>query len=467
MKTITIKKMLSALTKICAICCSLSVGIANAATVDVLVLYDTYTKNYFNGDPNTAMINWISQLNAAYRASQVDIQLRLVGVRAHEEAGADMGAVLSNLRLDTTAIALRDQLGADFVTQLHQTGQCGIGYVAVDKNWTWNVLSPNCGPLTMAHEMGHNMGLNHSRRQGDTSGTRYRYGVGYGVDNSFVSVMAYPQAFNNAPRQNIFSNPNLLCNGLPCGVPEGQDQEAYAAKALQNVRDEIAGFRASTTANNGPVKVYQDCSYGGYTASLDVGTYTLAQLTALGIKNNDLSSVQVASGYKVTLYNDDNFAGSSVVLTGDDPCLVAKGFNDLTSSIRVEAVNPPFSLTIQAENFSYNNGVQLETTTDTGGGQNVGWIDPNDWMVYSNITFPTTGTYSIDYRVASLNGGGKLSLDLNGGSIILGQMDIPSTGGWQNWTTITQTVTITAGTYNLGVFAVTGNWNINWIRIRK
>ncbi|MDO8342685.1 MAG: carbohydrate-binding protein [Cellvibrio sp.] len=466
MKIITLKKMLTTFTHMSIACCALSMDIAKAATVDVLVLYDTYTKNYFSGDPNTAMINWINQINAIYRTSQVDIQLRLVGVRQHEEAGADMHVVLGDLRVDSEVIALRDQLGADFVTQLHQTGKCGVGYAAATAYWAWNVVGPNCGPIVMAHELGHNMGLMHSRRQGDTSGRLYRYGLGYGVDNLFSTVMAYPSSFHTS-RMGIFSNPNLLCKGVPCGVPVGQDQEAYAALALQNVRDKIAGFRASTTVvNDGPIKIFQHCSYGGYSAGLGVGTYNLGQLITLGVINNDISSIQVPSGYKVTLYNDDNFAGSSVVLTGNDTCLVAKNFNDMVSSIRVEAVSAAFSLTVQAESYASNNGVQLQATTDTDGGQNVGWINANDWMAYNSITIPTTGTYFIDYRVASPYGG-KLSLDLNGGSIVLGQIDVPNTGGWQTWTTVTQTVTINAGTYNFGIFAVAGGWNINWWRIRK
>lgn len=463
----TIQKIKQSLLVLCLGASAAISTVANAATVDLLVLYDTYSKNYFGGDPQTAMINWVNQMNAAYRDSQVDIQLRLVGVRQNEQPGADMGAVLGNLRVNNDIIALRDQLGADFVSQLHQTGACGLGYVAVDKNWTWNVVGPNCGSMVMAHELGHNMGLNHSRRQGDTGGARYRYGVGYGVDNTFVDIMAYSQSFNNAPRQNVFSNPNLVCKGLPCGVPEGQDQEAYGAKAIHNVRDEIAGFRPTATTSNGPIKVFQDCNYGGYSAGLSTGTYTLGQLQALGVKNDDISSLQVPSGYKVTLYNSDNFGGTSVVLTGNDTCLVAKGFNDLVSSVRIETVSAGFSLTVQAENYSSNNGVQLENTTDTGAGQNVGWIDTGDWMAYNSITIPTSGTYYVDYRVASAVAGAKLSLDLNGGAIVLGQMDIPNTGGWQNWTTVTQTVNINAGTYNVGVFASAGGWNLNWFRIRK
>ncbi len=41
----------------------------------------------------------------------------------------------------------------------------------------------------------------------------------------------------------------------------------------------------------------------------------------------------------------------------------------------------------QAESFSSQSGTQLETTSDTGGGQNVGWIAPGDWLAYSNVDF--------------------------------------------------------------------------------
>ncbi|MBX0292057.1 family 16 glycosylhydrolase [Hymenobacter sp. HSC-4F20] len=124
------------------------------------------------------------------------------------------------------------------------------------------------------------------------------------------------------------------------------------------------------------------------------------------------------------------------------------------------------TVTIQAESYSSMNGVQLETTTDAGGGQNVSYIDAGDWMAYNNINFPTSGTYTIEYRVASPSGG-TLSSDLNAGAIQLGNTTIPATGGWQNWTTVSKTVNVNAGTYNFGVFAQTGGWNLNWIRITK
>jgi hypothetical protein len=120
--------------------------------------------------------------------------------------------------------------------------------------------------------------------------------------------------------------------------------------------------------------------------------------------------------------------------------------------------------TFQAEAANVNSGMTAETTSDTGGGQNMGYVDAGDYLVFNSVNFPVTGAYTFSYRVAS-PGGGTVSSDLNSGSIQLGSTTIPATGGWQTWTTVTKTVNVNAGTYNLGVFAQTGGWNINWISI--
>jgi chitinase len=122
---------------------------------------------------------------------------------------------------------------------------------------------------------------------------------------------------------------------------------------------------------------------------------------------------------------------------------------------------------IQAENYSSMSGVQTEPTTDTGGGLNVGYADTGDWMAYFNINFPTSGSYVIEYRVASAVSGARLSSDLNAGTIQLGAVNVPNTGGWQNWQTVSQTVNINAGTYNFGIYIQNSGVNLNWFRITK
>lgn len=215
----------------------------------------------------------------------------------------------------------------------------------------------------------------------------------------------------------------------------------------------------------GVATVYQDCNYGGYAAALPEGSYTLAQLQARGVKDNDLSSLRVNAGYQVQLFDGDNFTGASVTRTADTGCLVDQAFNDRATSVIVSKAAPAWSQQIEAEAYSAMAGVQTEACTE--GGQDVGWIDTGDWMAYNSITFPSSGSYKVEYRVASNTAGGTLSLDLNAGSIPLGQLAVPGTGGWQNWTTVSHTVTINAGTYNVGVFAQQGGWNLNWIKFTK
>jgi hypothetical protein len=82
---------------------------------------------------------------------------------------------------------------------------------------------------------------------------------------------------------------------------------------------------------------YKDCNYGGYAVGLPVGSYTLSQLIAHGISNDDISSLVVQSGYTVTLYWDDNFLGSTLIKTGSDACLVDDGWNDKVSSLVISA----------------------------------------------------------------------------------------------------------------------------------
>ena len=118
---------------------------------------------------------------------------------------------------------------------------------------------------------------------------------------------------------------------------------------------------------------------------------------------------------------------------------------------------------IQAEAFAQMDGIQTEATTDSGGGQNVGYIDPGDWMTYA-VNVPTTGSYTINYRVASVSGG-SFKFEKAGGGETYGQINVPSTGGWQNWQTISHTVNLSAGQQNVALASLSGAWNVNWFEI--
>ena len=110
--------------------------------------------------------------------------------------------------------------------------------------------------------------------------------------------------------------------------------------------------------------------------------------------------------------------------------------------------------------------VDIQATSDAGGGFNVAWVEAGEWLASDKVNIPA-GNYKLRARVASPNNGGSLSVDLNSGSIVLGQLSVPNTEGWQNWTTTEPTTVQIAnsGDYSLGIYAKTGGWNINWIEL--
>jgi hypothetical protein len=125
----------------------------------------------------------------------------------------------------------------------------------------------------------------------------------------------------------------------------------------------------------------------------------------------------------------------------------------------VTLINTPITTRIQAETFAAQFGTQTEACTDLGGGQDVGYVDPNDWLDYP-VTIPSSGVYTISFRLACALGTG--SFQLKSGANVLASVTVPNTGGWQNWQTVNVTANLTAGAQTLRI-AFTGiGCNINW-----
>jgi beta-glucanase (GH16 family) len=116
---------------------------------------------------------------------------------------------------------------------------------------------------------------------------------------------------------------------------------------------------------------------------------------------------------------------------------------------------------IEAEDYNDMLGVQIETTTDTGIGFNVGYIDEGDWVEYS-LDVANAGNYLIEYRLASQNGSDGFQTLIDG--IQIDAQSVPNTGGWQSWITNSATVNLSAGEQTLRLDAVGSEWNLNWIK---
>ena len=68
-----------------------------------------------------------------------------------------------------------------------------------------------------------------------------------------------------------------------------------------------------------PVTVFAESEYKGARVNLTEGEYTSKQLAALGVKRLDISSVKVKEGYRLTVFDGDEFTGNRETFTKDVP----------------------------------------------------------------------------------------------------------------------------------------------------
>jgi beta-glucosidase len=125
---------------------------------------------------------------------------------------------------------------------------------------------------------------------------------------------------------------------------------------------------------------------------------------------------------------------------------------------------------IQSESFGSQSGVQLETSTDTGGGQDVGFIAPGDSITYPGINFGSSTALQVITRRASgstTTGTVQYRLDSTTGPIIA-SVPIANTGGWQTWGSVTTNLTGSVTGVHSVVITFTGPGgefvNLNWFQ---
>ena len=102
-------------------------------------------------------------------------------------------------------------------------------------------------------------------------------------------------------------------------------------------------------------------------------------------------------------------------------------------------------LSVENEGGQYrSSGVDVEPTTDSGGGYSVGYAFEGEWLAYT-VNVASAGTYDIEVRVASSGAGGTFHIDVNGVNKT-GTFTVPNTGGWQTWVTLRKTgLTLSGG----------------------
>src|SRR5579884_1755377 len=141
--------------------------------------------------------------------------------------------------------------------------------------------------------------------------------------------------------------------------------------------------------------------------------------------------------------------------------------------------------TVQAENYdtggqgvAYNvtsvngtannyrsDGVDLEATTDTGGGYDLGWTAKGQWFKYT-VNVATAGTYIVTFRVAAINAvTDAFHIANSSGTNLTGNVNVPATGAWQSWTNVMVSVSLPAGQQTLTFDQDNPGWNLNYFSV--
>jgi beta-glucanase (GH16 family) len=184
-----------------------------------------------------------------------------------------------------------------------------------------------------------------------------------------------------------------------------------------------------------------------------------------------VAAITLPAGQQTLMFNQDN------------PGWNLNYFTISTSSGPFGGTPGPVPGTVQAENYDLggpgagfnvnsingsdngyrSDGVDLEVTTDTGGGVDLGWTAAGQWFRYT-VNVASAGTYTVTFRLASPNGvTDGLHISNSSGTNLTGNVNVPATGGWQTWTNVSATLTLPAGQQVLTVNQDNGGWNINYM----
>ena len=224
----------------------------------------------------------------------------------------------------------------------------------------------------------------------------------------------------------------------------------YTSTQSVSISDSTSGATIYYTTN-GSTPTTSSTVYSG---AISVSSTTT--IKAIGAKSGDTTSSVASATYTISV-SEGPFGGTPAAIPGT---VQAENYDTGGQGVayNVTSING-------TDNGYRSDGVDLDVTSDTGGGVDLGWESPGQWFKYT-VNVATAGTYTVSFRIAAPGAvTDAFHLSNSSGTNLSGNVNLPATGGYQTWATVTASVTLPAGQQILTLNEDNGGgvWNINYM----
>lgn len=383
-----------------------------------------------------------------------------------------------------TAMVINKILGKSSAMQTYQTNGNPYKVAMTNFNWGSNSNAANQGVMMLfAYKITKDLGYLNAVL------SSYDYLLGRNATEfSFVTGFGEKNTRNVHHRASIAdgidgSIPGFLAGGPNGGTKSDCSTGTYSTYPAKAYRDEICSFTTNEVAINwqAPLVFMSNAIIGEYKTWMSelpdsfaiinqsniVFSRTQESTTFDVVTNTNLKPVTTDTWYTVS--PDSITASGSFTLNitefnnGDS---IRNGSFDIynhgefVKTVHVAQMGKLTTFRLEAEDYNLAATIGTETTTDAGGGLNVGWIDNGDYLTYT-LDIAKSGTYELAYRTAASSAGGKLFMMLQDSAY--STISSIVTGGWQTWTTIKDTAYFTEGVHEIRIDIPKGGFNLNYI----